>query len=134
MKNQVIKINKVVYTPMGDECKTVFVPVMHMMRPRQVQQNRFRNDSLQAVMYGCDFVVVVVCAKSVEDLGTRRSFSPFLDQSGNTMVREIVVIIPEGQEFSETNLMTATKAAFENVFALGDDKKVIPGVIELVEL
>ena len=129
-----IKINKVVYTPMGDECKTVFVPVMHMIRPRQEQQNQFRNEGLQAVMYGCDFVIVVVCAKSVEDLGTRRSFSPFLDQSGNTMVREIVVTIPEGQEFSETNLMAATVAAFENVFALDNDKKVIPGVVELIQL
>jgi len=135
MKNQVIKINRKLYTPMGDECQTVFVPVLHAMKPRQTQQQQqYRHDSLQTVMYGCDFVVQVVCAKKVEDFGTRRSFTPFLDQSGNSIVREIAVVIPEGQEFSETNLMAATVAAFENVFAKGNDGKIAKGIVELVEL
>lgn len=120
---------------MGDECQTVFVKVQHLMRPRQNQnQQQFQHDSLQMVMHGCDFVVPVFVAKSSEDFGTRRSFAPFLDETGNTMVREISVTIPEGKEFSESNLMAATVSAFENAFAKGDDGKIAKGVVELVEI
>ena len=135
MKIQVIKINKKVFTPMGDECEAVFVKVQHLMRHRQNQnQQQFQHDSLQMIMFGCDFVVSVLAAKSVNDFGTRRSFVPFLDKTENTMVREITVTIPEGQEFSETNLAAATVAAFENVFAKEKDGTIAEGVVELFEL
>ena len=94
-----------------------------------------RNDSLQAVLFNCDFIVPVMCAKSVEDIGNfRRMFAPYSDTNSQKSIREIAVEIPEGKEFSETNLTAATVAAFENVFAKGGDGKIAKGVVELVEI
>jgi hypothetical protein len=138
MKQQVIKISRTLQDNMGNEYKEGFVLVQHMMKPRQnQQQQQFRHDSLQMVLSGCDFIVPTRCHLSVEDIGTEKAFIPFVEtigKKGRVAIPEIAVTIPEGQEFSEANLMAATVAAFENAFADGGGESIMPGVVGLVEL
>ncbi len=95
MKNQVIRINKKVYDRMGNEYSSCVIPVIHRMKPKQqMQQQGLQMDSLQAVMYGSDFVVQVRAFPTLADMGTRKNFEVFPDDSGNTAVWEVLLTLP----------------------------------------
>jgi hypothetical protein len=129
MKNQVIKINKTVYDNRGNEYSEVITPVIHRIKPKEeMRQRGVHMDSLQAILYGSEFVVQVQAFAKIEELQTPYMSFPVFVQKGmpQSSVREVTVVIPNDVEFSETNLSAATMVAFEEKFGKGN--------VELVEL
>lgn len=127
MKNQVIRIKTAVYDRMGNAYEECVIPVLHRMEPKEeFQRQGMQMDSLQAIVIGSKFKVQVRGFRALEDLNSRKSFEVFTDAIGNSAVWEIMVELPENQEFSESNITAATITAFGAKFGAEN--------VELIEL